>query len=364
MSVRAWRRCSDRKRLLGPGRRGRPDFLPDSMSQLAPQMALYGSERPLAALPPCVHYAGSERFIRKALTLQAERGPVFDIACDCEDGAAVGGERAHAVVMAGLIGSDLNRYSRVGARVHDVHHPAWQAEVDVLLDGAGDRIAFLTLPKAECVADVERFLAHVADRVAQLGLRRTIPASVLIETPGAVHDAWTITALPGVVSLDFGLMDFVSAHHGAIPGSAMVSPGQFEHPLIRHAKCEIALAALAHGVVPVHNVTRALDDPAQAYADARRARDEFGFLRMWSIHPAQIDGIVAALGLDTAEVASAAEIIAAARDAGWGPLRIDGQMHDRASYRQAWTLLQRAHAAGIELPAIAAAHFADGGAAS
>jgi citrate lyase subunit beta/citryl-CoA lyase len=322
-------------------------------AKLAPQAALYGSDRALPALPPCVHYAGSERYIRKALVLQQERGPVFDIACDCEDGAPVGAERAHAVLMAGLIGSAENRYGRVGARVHDVHHPAWQAEVDVLLDGAGDRIAFLTLSEA----DVERFLAHVADRVAQLGLGRTIPASVLIETPGALHDVWKIAALPGVVSLDFGLMDFVSAHHGAIPASAMVSPGQFEHPLIRHAKCEIALAALAHGVVPAHNVTRALDAPEFTHADARRARDEFGFLRMWSIHPSQIDPIVEAMRPELPEVTHAAGILFAAQDADWAPLRIEGELHDRASYRQAWTVLSRAHAAGITLPARAAGYF-------
>ena len=311
----------------------------------------------MAALPPCVHYAGSERFIKKALALQAERGPAFDIACDCEDGAPIGGERAHAALMAGLIGGPDNRYSRVGARVHDVHHPAWQAEVDVLLDGAGDRIAFLTLPKAESAADVERFLAHVADRVAQLGLKRVIPTSVLIETLGAVHAAWQIAELPGVVSLDFGLMDFVSAHHGAIPGRAMDSPAQFDHPLVRRAKCEIAAAALAHGVVPAHNVTRALDDPATTLADARRAREEFGFLRMWSIHPSQIEPIIAAMRPGEPEVESAATIIAAAQDADWGPLRIDGQLHDRASYRQAWTTLTRAHAAGLTLPPRAAAYF-------
>jgi len=325
---------------------------------IPPQSALYGGERALPALPPCVHYAGSERYIRKALALQAERGPVFDIACDCEDGAAIGAERAHAVTMASLIGGPDNLFARVGARVHDVHHPAWQAEVDVLLDGAGDRIAFLTLPKAESAADVERFLAHVADRVAHLGLNRTIPASVLIETPGALHEAWQIAALPGVVSLDFGLMDFVSAHYGAIPGEAMVSPAQFDHPLVRRAKCEIAAAALAHGVMPAHNVTRALDDPKRVYADARRARDEFGFLRMWSIHPSQIDPIVEAMQPGHVEVELADAIIAAARDAHWAPLRIAGELHDRASYRQAWTVLQRARAAGVALPPRAAAYFA------
>jgi len=324
---------------------------------LAPQEALYGGARPLASLPPCVHYAGSERFIRKALAMQAERGPVFDVACDCEDGAAIGAEREHAAMVAALIGGADNRFSRVGARVHDVHHPAWQDEVDVLLDGAGDRIAFLTLPKAEGATDVERFLAHVTDRVAQLRLARPIPVSVLIETPGALHDAWAIAAMPDVVSLDFGLMDFVSAHHGAIPQSAMISPGQFEHPLVHRAKCEIAEAALGHGIVPAHNVTRALDDPAAAYADAKRARDEFGYLRMWSIHPSQIDPIVEAMRPAAPEVEQAQAIIAAAQDASWGPLRIAGELHDRASYRLAWSTLQRAHAAGVTLEPRAAAYF-------
>ncbi len=331
---------------------------------LSPQEALYGSAKALPAIPPCVHYAGSERFIRKALALQAEKGPVFDISCDCEDGAAIGSERAHAALMAGLIGGDDNKFSRVGARVHDVHHPAWQAEVDVLLDGAGDRIAFLTLPKAERASDVERFLAHVADRVAQLGLNRTIPVSVLIETPGAVHDAWAIAALPGIVSLDFGLLDFVSEHHGAVPLSAMVSPGQFDHPLVRRAKCEIAAAALAHGIVPAHNLTRALDNPALVEADARRAREEFGFLRMWSIHPTQIEPIVAAMRPAVAEVEKAQQIIVAAQDVDWGPLRIDDELHDRASYRQAWTTLQRANAAGVALSPRASAYFASTGKAS
>lgn len=324
---------------------------------IPPQQALYGSEKSLPDLPPCVHYAGSERFVRKALALQAERGPVFDVACDCEDGAAIGAERAHAAMMAALIGGPDNRFDRVGARVHDVHHPAWQAEVDVLLDGAGDRIAFLTLPKAERAADVERFLAHVADRAAHLGLARSIPVSVLVETPGAVHDAWAIAALPGVVSLDFGLLDFISAHHGAIPASAMASPGQFEHPLVTRAKCEIAAAALAHGVVPAHNITRAIDNPATAFGDARRARDDYGFLRMWSIHPSQIDAIVDAMRPSASEVGEAATIIAAAQDASWGPVKLDGAMHDRASYRLAWTMLKRARTSGVPLSARALSWF-------
>ena len=109
-------------------------------------------------------------------------------------------------------------------------------------------------------------------------------------------------------------MDFVSAHHGAIPDSAMRSPGQFEHPLVRRAKLEIAAACHAHGKTPSHNVTTEVRDMSVVAADAR-ARDEFAFTRMWSIHPAQIRPIVDAFAPRTDEVALAAEILLAAQAA-------------------------------------------------
>jgi citrate lyase subunit beta / citryl-CoA lyase len=322
-----------------------------------PSAALYGTERALPALPPCVHYAGSERYIRKALALQRELGPVFDVACDCEDGAPVGKEREHAKAMAALIASAENAHGRVGARIHGLSHPAWRSDLATLLGAAGDRIAFVTLPKAESAADVSRFLHVLRAEGMRCRLNRAIQVSVMIETPGAVREAWSIAALPGVMSLDFGTLDFVSAHHGAIPSSAMQSPGQFDHPLLRRAKCEVAEAALAHAVVPAHGVTLALEDTAVVASDARRAREEFGFLRMWSIHPAQIEPIVRAFQPDDAELAMAATVLAAAQAADWAPIRHGDKLHDRASYRYFWDVLQRAHAAGAATPAAAAAFF-------
>jgi len=327
-------------------------------AHLHPSAALYGAERPLPALPPCVHYAGSARHLSKALELQKQMGPVFDVACDCEDGAPVGEERAHAKAMAALIGGKDNAFGRVGARVHDLTHHAWRSELDILVRDAGARIAFVTLPKAESASDVQRFLHAVREETVRAGVHRTIPVSVMIETPGAVHEAWAIAALPGVASLDFGTLDFVSAHHGAIPASAMQSPGQFDHPLLRRAKCEVAAAALAHAVVPAHGVTLALDAPDAVHADARRARNEFGFLRMWSIHPSQIEPIVRAFRPDAAEVATAAAVLAAAQDADWGPIRHEDKLYDRASYRFCWDVLQRAHSAGVALPEGARRFFA------
>jgi len=317
----------------------------------SPDAALFDRVGSVPAWPPCVHYAGNAKHVAQAMSLQAERGPVFDIAADCEDGAPIGREREHARTLAALIASDANRHDRVGARLHGMRHPSWRAELGILVGDAGDRLAFLTLPKAECAADVALFLDALALEDARRGLGREIPVSVLIETHGAVRDAWAIAALPGVASLDFGTLDFVSAHHGAIPATAMESPGQFDHPLVRRAKCETAAAALAHHRIPEHGITRAIGDPQAVYDDARRARAEFGFLRMWSIHPAQIDPILRALQPDAAEIDEAAGILAAAQAAAWAPLAIGGKMHDLASYRYHWSVLERARAAGAALPA-------------
>ena len=54
--------------------------------------------------------------------------------------------------------------------------------------------------------------------------------------------------------------------------------------------------------------------------DAERARREFGYLRMWSIHPNQIVPIVEAMRPDFSEVEEATEILAAAQDVAWGPI--------------------------------------------
>lgn len=323
---------------------------------LHPAEVLFSGEKPLPALPAVDHYAGAEKLMRKALELQNDLGPVFDITCDCEDGATAGAEAEHAHMVVEVLTGAGNRHGRVGARIHDITHPHWQTDLEILVRGAGQRLAFITLPKVRSAADVADQIAalrHI-ERSAQTG--RELPVHVLIETHGALREAWQIAALEGVESLDFGLMDFVSDHHGAIPATAMKSPGQFEHPLVVRAKAEIAAAALGNGAIPSHNVTTELNDIALIRADAERARN-FGYLRMWSIHPNQIRPIVAAMQPDFSEVEDAIAILCAAQDGDWGPIRHDGRLHDRASYRYFWNLLCRARSTGMEIDTATSARF-------
>jgi citrate lyase subunit beta/citryl-CoA lyase len=312
---------------------------------------LYQGARSFPQLAACEHYAGAEKLIRKALRLQAELGPLFDITADCEDGAATGQEREHAEMVAGLIADDANLHQRLGARIHDITHPHWRDDLDIIVGGAGRQVAYIVLPKPNGATDVMTQIAALNEVRQRHGIDREIPVHVLIETPGALHEVWQIATLPGVESIDFGLMDFVSAHHGAIPDSAMRSPGQFSHPLIVRAKCEIAAAALGNGIVPAHNVTTELHDLDIVREDARRARNEFGFLRMWSIHPGQIQPIIDAMRPTLSEVDEAAGILLAAQNADWGPISWSGILHDRASYRYYWELLCRAQLTGVHLSA-------------
>jgi citrate lyase subunit beta/citryl-CoA lyase len=54
-------------------------------------------------------------------------------------------------------------------------------------------------------------------------------------------------------------------------------------------------------------------------------------------------------------VNEATNILLAAMAKDWGPIAHGGRLHDRASYRYYWTVLQRAKLAGLALPDAAAA---------
>jgi citrate lyase subunit beta/citryl-CoA lyase len=200
-------------------------------------------------------------------------------------------------------------------------------------------------------------ITYIQETAKANNISRKIPVHILIETHGALKQVHEIAALPWIQVLDFGLMDFVSAHHGAIPATAMRSPEQFEHKLLARAKTEVVAAALANGVVPAHNVTLDLKNTETTYADAHRARNEFGFMRMWSIYPTQVQAIVDAMKPNFDEVIDAANILLAAQEADWGPIQYDGELHDRATYRYFWEILQKAKLTNVAIPEAATSAF-------
>jgi citrate lyase subunit beta / citryl-CoA lyase len=323
---------------------------------LHPRDALFDAdERAAPDLPVCDHYAGVEARMRKSLTLQAELGPVFDVTLDIEDGAPAGGEVEQAQRVAALLADADNRFGRVGVRLLPVGHPRFEQVAAIVL-AAGRAPAYLMLPKPRGLVDVQRAAAEL-DAAGAAG----VPLHALVETHGALAEVRAIAAHPRIESLSFGLMDFVSAHRGAIPVSAMSAKGQFEHPLVVRAKLEIAAACHAHRKVPSHCVVTEFKHPRALMDAATLACRQFGYTRMWSIHPDQIRPIVDAFTPSVAEVDLAVEILLAAQAAQWAPIRHRDTLHDRASYRYFWQVLERAHrtayADGPHLPAQVRAAF-------
>ena len=321
-----------------------------------PRQVLLGAQAGAVVLPVCDHYSGVEARMRKSRQLQAEMSEefgtcVFDVTLDCEDGAPVGGEEAHARLVTELVMSAPDG-ARVGVRVHPVDHPAFEADMDVIARDAGQRLTHIMIPKAESVDDVAR-----AEKALVAAYPKGLPLQVLIESPGAVHRAFDIAAHPRVQSLSFGLMDFVSAHGGAIPAEGMGLEGQFTHPLVLRAKLDIASAAHAFGKVPSHCVVTEFRNLEAIRTAARRAAREFGYTRMWSIHPSQIRPIIEAFSPDEQQIHVASDILLAAAEADWAPISHQSTLHDRASYRHFWQVLERAHATGRPLPAEVAPWF-------
>ncbi|WP_280190916.1 HpcH/HpaI aldolase/citrate lyase family protein [Delftia sp. PS-11] len=319
-------------------------------SRAHPATVLLDAQGGALHLPVCDHYSGVEARMRKSLQLQAEMMAefgtcVFDVTLDCEDGAPVGQEAAHARLVAALA-RQAAPGARVAARVHATDHAFFVQDLEIIAGEAGDRLCHIMLPKVERVDDVQRACSHL-DRLGCTEL----PLHVLIESPAAVHRAFEIAAHPRVQSISFGLMDFVSAHGGAIPADAMGSAGQFTHLLVVRAKLEIAAACHAHGKVPSHCVVTEFKNPQALQAAAVQASRQLGYTRMWSIHPDQIRPILAAFAPRQDEVAQAAHILTSAQGADWAPVSVDGVLHDRASYRYFWQLLTRAHQTGQALPA-------------
>ena len=63
----------------------------------------------------------------------------------------------------------------------------------------------------------------------------------------------------------------------------------------------------------------------------------------------QIQPIIDAMKPDFSEVHDAVNILLKAQDSEWGPTQYKGEIHDRASYRYLWELLERAQISGMDV---------------
>jgi citrate lyase subunit beta / citryl-CoA lyase len=311
--------------------------------------AVLSPSRQAPRLPVVDHYCGTAERIGKALALQSQLANelgrnVMDVTLDCEDGAPVGGEHTHALMVRDMALAHFQATGlKAAVRIHPTDHPSFEDDIATLAPAFAS-LSHVMIPKVESWADIER-AAHL--------IPAPLPLHVLIESAHAVSQVQVIAAHPRVASVAFGLMDFVSSHNGAIPAVGMTldaANGQFAHPLVVQAKLAIASACHAQGKVPSHCVVTEFKDTTALTAAASKAALQLGYMRMWSIHPAQIKPILTAFAPNAVDIAIACELLPTAQAANWAPIDFHNTLHDRASYRYYWQVLQAAHVSGAPLP--------------
>lgn len=327
---------------------------------LHPEDALVDSSYKLPSLSPVEHFAGTERFVKKALEKQKEMNGAFDITIDLEDGAPRGKEQDNLDMAVAMLQSDNNKFNRIGVRIHDFNNNWWLKEVKTLC-GEKDvfsKLAYITIPKCYGKIDLTRMISYIKENYMGAGrflnwnkLTKKLPLHIIIETQRALYNLRDILNITShnIEVLDFGLMDFVADHEGVIDYRVMSSPLQFKHPLIKRAKAEVVATALANGIVPAHNVTLNTEQPFQAREDATKANKDFGFLRMWSIHINQIEPILNGFRSSNFLVDKAANVLIKAQDANWVPIKYEGNLEDRATYRYYWSILKRAKKSNVNI---------------
>ncbi|MBN7770130.1 hypothetical protein KUV44_10540 [Marinobacter daepoensis] len=312
------------------------------------QSRLHTLSRP-KSIPFCEHYAGAPRYVAKALSHQTIATYPFDVTIDLEDGAPIGQERAHLEEVVAVLSEHPDNGRRVGVRIHSLDSRFCDYELEWLIRHCGSRLSYLTVPKVTCADQVKALVSTIQRLCRSYRLPAPLPVHVLLENRQAIRNIWSIAAVEGLETLDLGLVDLVAEYAGAIPVSAIEYPLQFEHGIICQAKTELATAAHYYGLTPAHSVTLELTREG-ALRDARLARERFGFTRMYSIHPQQIDGIVQAMSPDPNDVAQACSVLELAEKAQWGPIGWQGKLYDAASYRYYLSILDNARHAGQPIP--------------
>ena len=228
---------------------------------------------------------------------------------DLEDAVAPADKEAARAGLLAALAADAGVFVRINAA-----GTPWHDADMASLDHSG--IAGVMLAKAETAADVARMPKPV------------IP---LIETARGLAAARAIAAVPGVVRLAFGTIDFMldlglpedAGGHGDLP---------------RRTGAGLRLAGLAP---VIDGVTPAIDDVDRVTAETRRAL-AFGFGARLCIHPAQIGPVHHTMRPGDDAIRRARRIVEAAEAAGGGAIRLDGAMLDRPLVAQAEALLARA----------------------
>jgi len=227
--------------------------------------------------------------------------------------------------------------AEVAVRVNAPGSPHFEADLEAVVSAGAHAVMIPMAQSAEV-------LAEVGDRLDRLG--RDAAASVrllaLVETPRGVACAASLAeASARIDALCFGHADF--AREMGLD-AADASAG-----VILHARCAIAIAAMAAGVSPIDCVFLDVRDEAAFRADATHGL-RLGFAGKLCIHPTQVQIANEVYTPTPDRIESARRIVEAYERAvaeGSGVFSLDGKMIDAPLVAIERRVLERARRAGV-----------------
>jgi citrate lyase beta subunit len=295
------------------------------------------------------------RLERSMLFVPASRWPMIEkaatsiadaVCLDLEDSVATD-EKAtsRANVIRGLTELDFGRRQRI-VRINALDTPFAYRDIVDVIEGAGDRVELIMLPKAGSAEDVGFVDTLLTQIEMNCGLVRRIGIEAQIET--AAGFLWLreiAQSAPRLEALVFGPGDYAASMHiptqgiGESDANDEAYQGHRWHSVM-HA---IVAAARANGL-------RCLDGPYGGYKDtagferACRTARALGFDGKQCIHPNQLSTVNSIFSPTKEDVAHAECVVHSYEQAaagGQGAVGVDGRMIDLASVRNARVVIEQ-----------------------
>jgi citrate lyase subunit beta/citryl-CoA lyase len=285
----------------------------------------------------------SEKMMAKAAASAADH--VF---LDLEDAVAPSAKvEARGKVVTALKTLDWGKKTRC-VRVNDLTTKYAYEDIIAVVEGAGERLDTIMVPKVLAGADVH-FAATLLHQIEQkMGLKRCIGIEVLIEEVQALKNVEEICAShPRLECVIFGMGDYSASQGIDIRSLAGESP--YPGDIWHYPRFRMTMAARAAGIDPVDGPYANFRNPDVYREECRRAMI-LGCVGKWAIHPAQIDIALEVFTPKQEEVDQARRLAAAyakAEAEGLGAVNVDGVMVDAATIRILNNTLRKADLIGM-----------------
>ncbi|WP_054300747.1 L-malyl-CoA/beta-methylmalyl-CoA lyase [Gemmobacter sp. LW-1] len=241
----------------------------------------------------------------------------------------------------------------LSVRINGLDTPFWYRDVVEVLEGAGERIDQIMIPKVGCAADVYAVDALVTAIERNMGRTKPISLEVIIETAaGIAHVEEIAASSPRLQAMSLGAADFAASMGMQTTG---IGGTQENYYMYRDgakywsdpwhwAQTAIVAACRTHGILPVDGPFGDFSDDEGFRAQARRSAT-LGMVGKWAIHPKQVALANEVFTPSEQAVTEAREILAAmeeAKAAGQGAAVYKGRLVDIASMRQAEVIVRQA----------------------